>query len=202
MPVSPFGPGQPTDGHPIGREQAQPAVTDPPTSDHGVDVQAAPDRSGGTAAEANPVGPHLDAQLADGTASPDARDVPGQQQAATPEPDGVPAAAERLATLPLRLLAFAVDLAWVTAVVLVLMLVGTLVGVGSLRLFALVLVVGLITYLTVSVWLTGGQTIGKALFNLTVRRVDGTAFARTWRGLAWSLGRHSAGYLVADVFGL
>jgi uncharacterized RDD family membrane protein YckC len=154
------------------------------------------------AAQAGAAGLPLDPQRPDGTAPQDAQDAPGQQETAEPDPTGLPAAPARLAPLWLRLLAFAVDLACVTAVVLLLSLLGALVGVGSLWLFALVLAAGLITYLTVSVWLTGGQTTGKAMFNLTVRRIDHTAPARSWLGLAWSLGRHSAGYLVADVFGL
>jgi uncharacterized RDD family membrane protein YckC len=184
VPESPFGPGQPADDHSIEREHAQPPAPDRPTSDSGVGVQTPPpDRSGVTAAEA------------------DARDIPGQQEAATPEPGSLPAAAERLATLPLRLLAFAVDLACVVAVLIPLILAGILAGIGSLGLFTLVVVACLLTYLTVWVWLSG-QTVGKAVFNLTVRRIDDTAPARTWRGLVWSLGRHSVGYVIADVFGL
>jgi uncharacterized RDD family membrane protein YckC len=183
MPQSPFGAGQPADGHSIERGHAQPAAPDPPASDHGVGVQTPPDRSRVTAAAV------------------DARDTPGQQEAATPEPGGGPATAERLATLPLRLLAFAVDLACVVAVLIPLILAGAVVGIGSLGLSTLVVAACLLTYLTVWVWLSG-QTVGKALFNLTVRRIDDTAPARTWRGLVWSLGRHSVGYVIADVFGL
>lgn len=51
-----------------------------------------------------------------------------------------------------------------------------------------------------SVWLTGGQTLGKAIVGLTERRV-GRDPSQDLRGLGWSLGRHSVGYLVIDVFG-
>lgn len=100
-----------------------------------------------------------------------------------------------------RLLAFAVDLFTFAVVAAVLVLVGKLFGVDSVALFVVALAVGLVSYLAVSVWLTG-QTIGKALFGLTVRRVDGSAPPRTLGGLAWAVGRHSVGYVVVDVFGL
>jgi hypothetical protein len=53
-----------------------------------------------------------------------------------------------------------------------------------------------------SVWLTGGQTVGKALLGLTERRVDGAKPPATLRDLAWAIGRHSWGYLVIDVLGV
>jgi len=201
-------PGQPADGPSTGREHTRPAAGDGPASqpgsNRGAGIQTPPDPEAGDAAQVGAVGPPLDHQRSDGAAPQDAPDTVGQQEAAAPDPEGLPvgAAPERLAPLPLRLLAFAVDLACVVAVLVAPILFGTLAGVRSLWLLGLVLTVGLITYLTVSVWLTGGQTIGKAMCSLTVRRIDGTAPARTWVGLAWSLGRHSAGYLLVDVFGL
>jgi uncharacterized RDD family membrane protein YckC len=116
-----------------------------------------------------------------------------------PEPADPTAAAAQPAPRRLRLLAFAIDLACVTAALLVPMLIGSLMGLASPGLFTLVLVFGLIAYQSGWVWLSGGQTIGKAACNLRVYRIDGVAFAGTWRGLIWSLGRHS---LVVDVFGL
>lgn len=208
MPESRCRPDQPGDGPLTGREHALPPAGDPPArqpaSDHGAGAQTPPDPEVNASAQARVAGLPPDSQHPDAIAPQDVRDTPGQQEAAAakPGPGGLPAAPARLAPLSLRLLAFAVDLACVTAALLLPILVGTLAGVGSLGLFALVLAACLITYLTVWVWLTGGQTIGKAMFNLTVRRINGAAPARTWRGLAWSLGRHSAGYLVADVFGL
>ncbi len=53
-----------------------------------------------------------------------------------------------------------------------------------------------------SVWLTGGLTMGKALTGLTERRIDATPPAADLMGLAWSLSRHSAGYVLVDVLGL
>ncbi|HEV8568048.1 MAG TPA: RDD family protein [Actinoplanes sp.] len=118
-----------------------------------------------------------------------------------PSGDSRPGQTVGLAPHPARLLAFAVDVLIIAAVLAVPTLLGKLLGFDSGFLFVVGLVVGLVSYLAVSVWLTG-QTIGKALFGLTVRRIDGSAPPRTLRGLAWAVGRHSLGYLVVDVFGL
>jgi uncharacterized RDD family membrane protein YckC len=101
--------------------------------------------------------------------------------------------------LRLRVLAFAVDLAWVTLALLVPILVGTLI-VDSLWVAVVLLAVGLVTYHTVWVWLSG-QTPGKAMYDLSVRHGT-SAPARTWQGLLWCLGRHSVGYLLADLLGV
>jgi hypothetical protein len=52
------------------------------------------------------------------------------------------------------------------------------------------------------VWLTGGKTLGKALCNLSVCHLDGSAPAHDAAGLVWAFGRASVGYLVVDMFGL
>jgi hypothetical protein len=88
-----------------------------------------------------------------------------------------------------RLVAFGLDIVVVLAVALV-------AGGGWLRFLGV-----LLAYHTALVWLTG-QTIGKAVANLAVRRVDGRTYMRTPRGLLWALGRASVGYLLVDVLGL
>jgi Tol biopolymer transport system component/uncharacterized RDD family membrane protein YckC len=100
-----------------------------------------------------------------------------------------------------RILAFLVDVLAVLVTLLPLLVGSVLVGIGLGYLAGAVLV-ALGVYLTMSVWLTRGLTPGKALFGLAVRRIDGSKPARDLRGLAWSAGRHSAGYAVADVFGI
>ena len=88
-----------------------------------------------------------------------------------------------------RLIAFGLDL-------VIILLVGLAVGGGWLRILGV-----FIAYHTALVWLTG-QTIGKAIANLEVRRIDGHAYERTARGLPWALGRASVGYLLVDMLGL
>ncbi len=88
-----------------------------------------------------------------------------------------------------RLLAFGIDL-------LVVVLVTLLAGGGW------PLLVGVfVAYHTALVWLTG-QTVGKAISNLEVRRSDGEAFLRAPRALPWILGRSSLGYLLVDALGI
>ena len=54
-------------------------------------------------------------------------------------------------------------------------------------------------YLAATVWLLDGQTAGKAVCCLRVRRINGELTSDSLRGLLWSFGRHSVGYLIADV---
>jgi len=100
-----------------------------------------------------------------------------------------------------RLLAFLFDVIGVAVVTGVAGILGAVVELFNPVWFALVFAIVLVYYLGVSVWLTGGQTAGKALCGLTVRRVVVPGPA-TFSGLAWSLGRHSVGYVVIDVLGL
>ena len=99
-----------------------------------------------------------------------------------------------------RMLAFAVDVLAVLVLLLPLLVASALLGVGLAYLVGAVLV-ALGVSLAMSVWLSGGLTVGKAVFGLAVRRIDGSAPAGDLRGLLWSAGRHTAGYLVVDVFG-
>jgi uncharacterized RDD family membrane protein YckC len=114
----------------------------------------------------------------------------------------------RLAPHRRRLAAFGLDVLLVLVPFLGLVLAQQLLPLpdGSSR-AALVLALvalglSLAVILGLSVWLSGGQTLGKAVFGLTERRLDGSAPAPTLRGLAWSLGRHSWGFLVVDVLGV
>jgi uncharacterized RDD family membrane protein YckC len=100
-----------------------------------------------------------------------------------------------------RLLAFLFDVVGVAVVMGVAGILGAVVELFNPVWFALVFAIVLVYYQGVSVWLTGGQTAGKALCGLTVRRVVEQGPA-TFSGLAWSLGRHSVGYVVIDVLGL
>src|SRR6266542_4639660 len=112
----------------------------------------------------------------------------------------------RLAPLPRRLGAFMVDGAAVAVSFGVAALLGQIEAPDIARFMLVTVAVALGVALAVvpglSVWLTGGQTVGKALFGLTERRVGGTKPKATLGGLAWAVGRHSWGYLVIDVLGV
>lgn len=112
----------------------------------------------------------------------------------------------RLAPHPRRLGAFLVDVSAVALVFGVEVLLGQIAGLDPTRFMLLTsaVVLGVIFALVqgLLVWLTGGQTIGKALFGLTERRAVGTRPTATLRELAWAVGRHSWGYLVIDVLGV
>lgn len=108
-----------------------------------------------------------------------------------PPPLSAPPLTATAAPHGVRLVAFALDL-------LAVMAVTAIAGEGWPLLLTLAVFV---TYHTALVWLTG-QTIGKALGNLAVRRLDATPYVRTSRGLWWALGRVTVGYLVVDMFGL
>jgi len=107
----------------------------------------------------------------------------------------------RLAPHRLRLVAFATDVAVVAVVFVLALVLDKLVGVPAVIVY-LTAGVTFIYYLSATTWLMDGQTAGKAVCGLAVRRIDRTTPARSWRGLVWSVGRHSVGYLVADVLGL
>ena len=98
--------------------------------------------------------------------------------------------------------AFVLDASTILFLLVGVMLVGLLTGVTSYLLFGLILILAFVYYVSVAVWLTDGLTIGKAVCNLRVRRVRADASPRTPRALSWSVGRHSIGYVVVDVFGL
>ena len=109
----------------------------------------------------------------------------------------------------LRVAAAAVDLVVVGVVFGVLLLAGQVslafAGVDLLNVAtgALALIVCVWTVMASAVWLTDGQTLGKALFGLTERRVAGRRpLAGTTRDLGWAFARHTWGYVVVDVLGL
>lgn len=104
-------------------------------------------------------------------------------------PGGGRSAAQVAAPHGGRLIAFGIDL-------VVVLLVSLVVGGGWPGFIGV-----FVAYHTALVWLTG-QTVGKAVANLQVRRADGRDFERTAKGLAWTLGRSSVGYLLVDMLGL
>jgi uncharacterized RDD family membrane protein YckC len=112
----------------------------------------------------------------------------------------------RLAPHPRRLVAFLVDWAGVALSFGAAALLGELqapdLGQFTLVTVAVAFGIALAVVPGLSVWLTGGQTIGKALFGLTERRIDGARPKATLGGLAWAVGRRSWGYLVIDVLGI
>ncbi len=109
----------------------------------------------------------------------------------------------RVAPTRLRLAAAGVDLLVAGVVPVVLVSVGTLrvpdPPIPWWLVLVLVTTLGLAATGGLSTWLTGGQTIGKALTHLSTRPVGAPSPRTDLVGLAWSLGRHSFGYLVVDV---
>lgn len=101
----------------------------------------------------------------------------------------------------LRLLAFAIDLVVVACV-----LGPTFVVDRYTTLPSVVVYLGgagvFLYYVSMTTWLMHGQTAGKVVCGLAVRRVHGGAPPRSSPGLLWSVGRHSVGYVVTDVLGL
>ena len=102
-----------------------------------------------------------------------------------------------LAPHRLRLLAFLIDVLFFLGVVVVGYLAGKFYGWLAWLLWV-VAAATFVYYVAATVWLMD-QTLGKAMTGLRVRRIDGSAPSRSFRGLAWSVGRHTAGYLIADV---
>ncbi len=94
----------------------------------------------------------------------------------------------------LRALSFAVDVCFVATAV------GVAAAADPVLFFFLVLPLAYATYSGGLTWLTGGDTVGKALCGLVVRGV-GPPVATNARGLAWCLGRALALFFV-DVLGL
>ncbi len=129
---------------------------------------------------------------------PEDSDSPDERQPPVAREESLVEGEARLAPHGLRLIAFVVDVLFFALVL----------GLGlALDKFTDVPVLGLyvaagvtfVYYMTATVWLMDGQTAGKAVAGLRVRRIDGSLPARSLRGLAWSFGRHSLGYVIADV---
>jgi uncharacterized RDD family membrane protein YckC len=102
-----------------------------------------------------------------------------------------------LAPHGLRLLAFLIDVLFFLGVVVVGYLAGKFYGWLAWLLWV-VAAATFVYYVAATVWLTD-QTLGKAMTGLRVRRIDGRPPSRSLRGLASSVGRHTAGYVIADV---
>lgn len=123
-----------------------------------------------------------------------------------PDPD---LARARITPHPLRLMAFVADLLFVFTMTLVPGVIAAFAASAalerdlawSLLFFLLVFALAFVSLHAIEVWLTG-QTPGKAMFGLTVRRADGSPPRRTPTGLVWAAGRPFVGYLLVDVFGL
>jgi uncharacterized RDD family membrane protein YckC len=94
-----------------------------------------------------------------------------------------------------RLLAFVIDLLILALVAGVATGVArateSVVGTDLINVWVWLLLIALlgVVYHAGMVWLTGGQTIGKAMCSLTVRRIDGRAPRRDGAGLAWATWR-------------
>ncbi len=105
-----------------------------------------------------------------------------------------------------RVLAFAVDAVIATLVPIILVVIGSLalpeMAVPWWLAGVVLVMAGLAGVAGLSVWLTGGLTMGKALTGLTERRIDASPPRTDLKGLAWSLSRHSVGYVLVDVLGL
>ncbi len=130
------------------------------------------------------------------------------QHSADPElarPPGQRTDGAQIAPHGLRVAAFGLDVLILLFVFGVLALLGRLTlgpGLFSALTAAVAFGASMACVLGLSVWLTAGQTPGKALCGLVERRIDGAPLDPTLRGLWWALGRHSWGYLVVDVLGI
>jgi TolB protein len=104
----------------------------------------------------------------------------------------------RLAPHGLRLIGFIGDVFILAIVFAFAFVLGQIPGAPVLVLYAAAGIT-FVYYLAATVWLMEGQTAAKAVCGLRVRRIDGRPLSRSLRDLIWSFGRHSVGYLVADV---
>jgi uncharacterized RDD family membrane protein YckC len=98
-----------------------------------------------------------------------------------------------------RIEAFAIDVVVVGVVFGLALLLDKVSGLPTLGLVA-VAIAGWLYYVGSTAWLMDGQTAGKVICGLRVRRLGTVSVEHTPRGLLWSLGRHSVGYVVVDVF--
>ena len=148
-----------------------------------------------------------------GTPAGDAADAsqPNHRQETPDASGGVPSdgvlsadgsAEESVVFLPShrrRAEAFGIDILIAATVFGVALALDKLTGLSTLFL-VLGAVAWWISYLGATVWLMDGQTAGKAICGLCVRGSRSSATPQSVRGVIWSLGRHSIGYLVVDVF--
>lgn len=109
-----------------------------------------------------------------------------------------------------RLAAFFIDVLVVAAVVVIpdgILTIVLAAGTEASNLLNLVVAVTffavvLAVYATVFTLLTGGQTLGKAVLALTVRRVPDTPIQLSLKNLAWIAARFLLGYVLVDMFGV
>jgi len=104
----------------------------------------------------------------------------------------------RLAPHGLRLVAFVFDVLLFAVAIGVGLAMDALTG-WPFWILSAAAAVWFVYYVSATVWLMDGQTAGKAVCGLRVRRIDGSLPSRARGDLAWSFGRHSVGYLIADV---
>ncbi|WP_353815626.1 RDD family protein [Agromyces sp. SYSU T00266] len=108
-----------------------------------------------------------------------------------------------------RLAAFVVDMLLPVVVVGLLAIAGSLATgfplltnpVGIL-LFLVFVVVGAAILSSLASWLSDGQSVGKAIFGLEVRRAGSRKWDGGSRALLWAFGRATMGYAVVDCFGI
>ena len=101
-----------------------------------------------------------------------------------------------------RVLAFLVDVSAVAVVVGGGFLVGQLAGVGSVGVAVVAFVVVFGFWQASSLCLTGGQTVGKALFGFQVVRVGGRGLDQSPKSLGWAACRQTFGYVITDMGGV
>jgi uncharacterized RDD family membrane protein YckC len=76
---------------------------------------------------------------------------------------------------------------------------GVVAGVPRLAV-ATVAFVGWVYYVGVTAWLMEGQSAGKVIYGLNLRRIRTGSVPHTVRGLVWFVGRQTVGYVLVDVF--
>lgn len=115
----------------------------------------------------------------------------------------------RLAPLTWRVAAVAIDGLLLIVLLLVVFLAGQAIpdfGVGGGSTAWLATLAGAILlfgyFQGVFVWLTGGASVGKAVFGLAVRDADGSPPAQELAELLRLIGRFSLGFSIFDVFGI
>lgn len=106
-----------------------------------------------------------------------------------------------------RLAAFLLDLAIPAATLGLLVVLGSISGLPPPTTFRQALVFALVALVAAAIlsslasWLTGGQSIGKGLLGLEVRRAGQASWDGRLRTLAWAFGRSTLGYVLVDCFG-
>lgn len=101
-----------------------------------------------------------------------------------------------------RLMALIVDLVCVGVVTACVFVIGEITESFDYWVLPGVFVVTLGVWTASGLCLSGGQTLGKALFGLHVRRAGGDLPSPDLSGLTWAFGRQTVGYVVIDLAGI